>query len=382
MNPKIQTFLILFISILLCNITPATAIQANTTNPDYTDLREQIINTFWSVFDEGNNTELTSEQKNYLEQKDPQIKNKAEAILDNLQYCLNYLYGEYDEYQLKEENNKRFNQRKLLEISTDTSSYEKAKKDAKNVAKYLNELKEITNQNETIKTVECDYDQLLDECTRNASYKDHVIVQIKAPKADIRYMKLISINNNTIELKSGKTLLKGKNVFTQDYIYKNDGDKFDIIIVPPDSDTDSLLEEIWLYQDESLSQKESLVENINKIAYVFLGTAGLGIIIAGTYKICDTCTSPTTITRHIVKRIIEDETTALMQHEHRDLTRDCEKTITETSSNSRCSKCKISTAIIVIGTFILAGSMALVFYCSYLKTAYEKEHTRLKEFKP
>lgn len=381
MNHKIQTFLILFISILILSITPTTALQTNN-DLDYNNLSEQTINDIWNVFDEGDNTELTPEQKNYLEQEDPRIKNKAKTILYNLQKYLNYLYKEYDEYQTKEENNESPTQRTLQGIFTDTA-YEKATKNANKIITYLNELNEITNENKTIKTEECKYDELLDECTRNASYKDRVIVQINAPNGHIRYTNLINIDNETIKLKSGKTINEKKDVFNEQYTYDQSNDKkFNIIIVPVNYNRDRLLEEIWDYQDEILSQKESLVENINKISYVFLGTAGLGIIIAGTYKICDTCTSPTINTRHIVKRIVEDETTALMQHEHRDYTRDCEKTITETSSNSRCSKCTISTGIILIGTFILTVSIAIVCICSYLKIAYEKEHTKLREYKP
>ncbi|MDD3985456.1 MAG: hypothetical protein PHY59_06165, partial [Methanobacterium sp.] len=95
-------------------------------------------------------------------------------------------------------------------------------------------------------------------------------MQIKNDLNYIRYLKLVSIDKNSIRLKSGsidKTYSRDdfntKCVWSNDGIYSNPDHKFNIIIVPSPGVRDSTLNEIWNKQKSDLeSDKDGCIQNI------------------------------------------------------------------------------------------------------------------------
>ncbi|MDD3985455.1 MAG: hypothetical protein PHY59_06160 [Methanobacterium sp.] len=94
-----NTFLILFISFLICSITPATAISTTATQTGdpiptpqtYKELYNFVHTIFPGIIDKTIDTEITDEQAQYIDDHSQQMLNIGDGVLNNLQDYFNYL---------------------------------------------------------------------------------------------------------------------------------------------------------------------------------------------------------------------------------------------------------------------------------------------------
>ena len=383
-----QSLLILIIITLICSITPAMAIQTGNNELDesydqaYDLVRETVLNNFV----EGTNTELTLEQDAYLEQNQDRLENKSDSMLFNLQDLLNYLITEYNNYHPTNENQENPTQRKLLETRDDTNKYTT---DAINMKEYISTDDNGPKINGT-QNIICNYDELLKSVNENTKEKkvdiDHVIVQIRDPSGYIRYMQLIDINPTDIHLKSGTQDIKvTRERFEALYVWHEDDGvsnpdlKFNILVSPPDySFTDYILRQIWDKQNSDLRRKEARVSTGISIAVSVIGVAGLGVAIAGAYRLCDSCDSKAAdnIEKALPPKKKLNKKSPLLARDG------VKNTCSANCLNCLCSKCGKSIIILNTGIFVVLGSAITLYYINKLKLDYDDDHKNLYKYEP
>lgn len=384
MNPKAsQSILIFFIAMLVCSITPAMATQTTATNGEHDKIHTESMNDIWNAFNEGSNTKLTPEQDKYLETHQDRILFQAETILYNLQNFLNILLAEYYENNANDEDH---TQRKLLE---NTENKDKYTTDAIKMKNYLSTNKDDPKINNT-QTINCNYGTLFNATNETSKEKkydvDHIIVQIKDPKGYIRYTRLISIDNTYIHLTSGSQDINvTKDKFEELYVWHDDGKysnpdrMFNIIVSPSSYDyTEHILNHIWSKQNIDLQVKEAKINTVNTVSVTSMGIGGLSVVTAGAYRLCDSCTNKAVqkIEKEIPNVNEIDENTPLMQKDG--LKNKC----LSYSGNCLCSKCGMSTTILIYGIFIFIGSAITLYHINKLKLAYDDNHKNLNKYEP
>ena len=347
--------------------------QNNTYNQGYNEAKTDLL----TVFDEASNTELTNEQKQYLTEHQNRILNKAETILYNLQNFLNTLYKEY--YKETNENDENPTQRKLLEDkdSSKTKEMKKFDEDANETVTYLNHKTKIKG----VKSLNCTYEEL-EDLVRNKIYdKDKVIVQVR-DRTYIRYMKLIDINATNIQLKSGKNLSYSPKQFKNNSVPKLSDPRFNIIIVPENQDTDNILKIIWEKQKDDIKWKMSFLGSGKTVCATLIGVGGMAVAVAGTYRLCDYCSSRTRqiITEQILNTGNPEEGAALLKPDQ--LTKTYTKITEEVHNNQHCNKCTIGISIVICGTLIAIGSVIGHVLCSKYEQDCSDDKVDLNGYEP
>jgi hypothetical protein len=217
-------FLIFFVIVLICSITPATALQ-NETNltgnvvDNWNDEWVKGVENALQMLSEQEYTELTPEQDSYLEEHQDQIQIKGEGVLYNLQYFLDYVDHELSKYNTTTNmQNKR------------TTNTDKFTDSIKEVTKFLKN-KDIPVANETLT-----YGQLSNNTKYNNTYQNQTIVQIRTGTNDYPvYAELIDINNDNIIIKTSKKIETMKAItFINQYSLAG---SLNVIIVPENSST-------------------------------------------------------------------------------------------------------------------------------------------------
>jgi hypothetical protein len=364
--------------------------SSNALEGNQDQMYDQVVrHTILNTFDEGTNTELTPEQNKYLAGHQDGLKYKAGIMLYNLQNFLNYLIKEYNNYYPNNENQENPTQRNSQETKDDKDKYTT---DAKKMVKYL------SNDNngpkiKGMKNIKCTYTNLRDAVnnttsTDNIYNMSNVFVQIKDPDGYIRYLKLISINGTNIHLKSkagSGDINVNKTTFEQLYVWHEDGRyinpdlKFNILVSPPDYHyTDYILRQIWDKQNKDLGVKEGRISTGVAISVVGLGTGGISVATAGAYRLCDSCTGD------VAKKIEEalppdhemDENSPLLKNNG------VKDKCLAYCHHPRCSKCGVSTTILILGLFVFIGSAITLYYINQLKPKYEEEHKNLYNYEP
>ena len=324
-----------------------------------------------TVFDEASNTELTNEQEKYLETHENRLLSKAEAILYNLQNFLNILYKEYYRETGNDENP---TQRKLLKNKNDNDKFTK---DANEMVNYLKKDKKI----KSVKSLNCTYEEL-EDLVRNKVYdKDKVIVQVR-DCTYIRYMKLIDINATNIQLKSGKNLSYSPKQFKNNSVSKLSDPRFNIIIVPENQDTDNILKIIWEKQRKDIIWETSFSNTGKIVCATLIGVGGVGVAVAGVYRLCDYCNSHTSqiITEQILNTGDPEEGTALLKPNQ--LTKTYTRITQEVSNDQRCNKKTTAISIVICGTLIAIGGVIGHVICSKYEQDYIDEKNNLNGYEP
>ena len=113
-----KKYLIFFIITLICSITPAIAIQTGETNNTTND-----INTAWKEGLEHavdimnqDDTELTPEQRAYLETHLDDVQTNGETVLNNLQNYMNFVTQEFSKHNNTKKSRNNFGDDSVDEI--------------------------------------------------------------------------------------------------------------------------------------------------------------------------------------------------------------------------------------------------------------------------
>ncbi|MBZ2164462.1 hypothetical protein [Methanobacterium spitsbergense] len=389
-----QNLLILIVIILVCSITPATAaIQAknNSLKENYNQTYDQedyglhlytlFRDTVFNTFNEGTSTELTPEQDAYLQQQEDRLYTKSDAMLNNTQDFLNYLIDENYYYHPEEYEN--LTQGKLQDTRDDTDKFIA---DAKKMKDYLsNDANgpKITG----MMNIQCTYDELYKYVNNSTYNKDNIFVQIRDSDGYIRYMRLISIDNSNIHLKSGSIdINEDPNRFNDLHVWHSDGKysnpdlKFNILVSPSNySYNDYILRQIWNKQYNELVVKDSRINTGTSLVIAAIGVGGIGVAANGAYRMCDGC-------KPKVKAKIDEEVPLDYQNGLEEfqalLVKNSLKYKCSSYRDKICSICGNSKTIFGFGVSVAASSTAVLFYMFKLKAEYGIDIRNLLTYEP
>jgi hypothetical protein len=348
-------------------------------NPLYNETSPNLLN----AFDEASNTELTNEQKQYLETHQNKILKIAETILYNLQTFLNILLTNEDESSVDENPT----QRKLLTNKAISSSSTKNKytNDANGMIKHLDDMHGLNGDDiadeKKFHTRSCTYEELLNG-VQNGTYNDKVIVQVRDGEY-VRYMKLINITDTSIELKSGeKGLSYSPEKFKNNSVPNSSDPRFNILIVPASQDNDDILKNVWKKQINHIEWLISLVGGGKIVCATLIGVGGISVVAAGAYRVGDYCNSRTRqiITEQIINIGDPEERAALLQPNQ--LTKTYTRITEEISNDNICNKKTTAISIVICGALITIGSIAGYILSSKYEQNYSDDKTNLNKYEP
>jgi hypothetical protein len=267
MKNYLKTFLILFVSVLVLSITPAMAVQTGqnsdngTVSDDWTVEWNKIKDTILNAYFQEKDTELTSEQTEYLEAHEDGVLAKGESVLYNLQDYIN---------SLNENNTKQ----KRGNLITD---------DLDEIVTYLKSVRM------NVTTKKLNYTDL-SRGWGNGTYKEDsgVIVQID-DKGYTRYMQLISITEDPKDPKKGEIHLRTpKKEFTMSAAaFKNlymPNEEFNIINVPNNGDVSTAVYDILTYQRDHLNAHISRCNAAMTACGVYTTLGFSGIMLTGVWR--------------------------------------------------------------------------------------------------
>jgi hypothetical protein len=350
----------------------------------YDQLYNHTSNLF-EVFNETTNTELTFQQLAYLSEQQDSMKIKGEIILYNLQDYLNYIVHE----------SKRYNNMNPID-SLKRSNEDMFTADIIQMKNYLTTGKVNGMPLKIpVEAITYDYGTLVKDITyddKNTSKydKSKVIVQIKDNDGYIRYMKLIDMNNDTIQLKSGSVSINNdQSVFINMHVWQdydncvNPNHSFNVIIVPKDYSTDYVLRLIWSKQDSDLTTKETYCNSGYTILTSALGSAGLSVFFTGAYRLSEG-------DRNNLRQQLHENIDNVVPHVPQegaplvpeDWIGASYQSISSNDGQPQKRTVTASKCIAASGFLIAIGSAVGLFFTANCCSQYKKEHENLRKYEP
>jgi hypothetical protein len=367
MNKSKQGILLSLIIILVCSITPATAIQnmQTNTNGEISDWDAYIKGVEYALDVMGGQepTELTPQQDEYVEAHLVRIEARGENVLDQLQAYLTYINKELSEYEVTPTNTRNM-PKSATNLGATATNPTNSQKDMK---------KELKEQGIVVQTATYEYDNLSSavngENGENPTLdKNRVIVQFKDGMYYV-YADLININGNEISIETPE---KNKTWSEPEFKKYHSADgKINIIIIPEDCGREDTLDLIYQIQRKDLTKSINYcLWGIGLLGVV--GTAGVALITTGVVKCCDP--SSKTELKNIVISDIEEkgEASALVPKQS--------IAFEEVEKSPVLKKKKYSACLIISGIIILGGCGGGVPGLWYLKSIREEEKENLNKW--
>ena len=209
MNKSKQGILLSLIIILVCSITPATAIQngETNTNGDISDWDVWIkgVELSLDIMGGQEDTELTPEQETYVETHQERIQIKGESILNQLQAYLDYINKQLSEYKY----NKNPTNTQNTPLSATNVSATHVSATASEATTSMKDIKtELKKEGIVVNNTTTNYTALSDavngvDGNNPTLNKSRVIVPIKDGGYFV-YAELITINNEEISIKTSQ----------------------------------------------------------------------------------------------------------------------------------------------------------------------------------
>lgn len=398
MMKNLKTFLIFFVILLVCSITPAIAVQTNTdpvSTENYAQLYERVHNIF-SMISDAFDTEITVEQAQYLEIHSEQIESRGNASLNNLQVFFDYFSTISPDITTNSSNNTKSLRSNTKSLRSNTDKY----------TEDLNKMKEyLATRGATVETKNMNYRELGDYIGGNETLRNSIIVQIHDTDGYIRYLKITDfVYNDTddhMELVSGEVKLpEDKDSFERKYVWRNDGSysnpdrKFNIIITSTPGCRNYVLRNIWDKQYDDLVTKISHLDAFS-ITLTVTTSLGLGsLAVVGIYKLVDKMKDKEksmNVAMNMANKASEgvpQEDTPLLGNlsEQRAAVMDAgQKSLVEILPQKRAynSTYTIILSIIALGLVIGVGSMVGLVYVHERKSKYNSELVNnLNDYRP
>jgi hypothetical protein len=383
MNSRVYKCWCFLIVLLVCSITPATAIQNNPNhitsendwialfNETYIEDMTKLLNSF----DEASNTELTPEQDQYIEIHEDRLLAKSEAILYNLQDFLNILLAE-----LYIENTTTLKSEVINETDPEMTKFDSS---VSKMMSYLN--------NNTVfgglSSKKCNCSEL-NKLVANKTYnKGHVVIEVKDPlssKGYVRYVELVDIYSNSeddeIQLKVGSELEELTwEEFKDIYGYGNATNKGDFNIIPTNNyPAHYVLKSMCTKQKEDLMDEKTKLENDNWGCNILATYLGAAVMCVGVYRLSDDYKNRV---RDRIAVVADDpsEITPLLQHNG---LVNCYTRLKDTISSIFGSRYTNSVSIILIGVCVSIGGIIGFCICTGKINECNKNLDNLKQYAP
>ncbi|WP_048190364.1 hypothetical protein [Methanobacterium sp. SMA-27] len=385
MNKSKQGILLSLIIILVCSITPATAIQngETNTNGDISDWDVWIkgVELSLDVMGGQEDTELTLEQETYVETHQDRIQIKGESVLYQLQAYMDYINKELSEY--KYNTNPTNTQNTPLSATNVGATHVSAT--ASEATTSMKDIKtELKKEDILVNNTTTNYTALSDAVNgvdgNNPTLdKSTVIVPIK-DCGYLVYAELININYNEISIKTSQKDIKYSADVFKNY-HSADGN-LNIIIVPPEPDREDILTSIYgIQRNDLITHSNWYVAGISACG-VAIGS-GVSLIVNGLIQIrgaCKTKIKKITISEYEGKDVEEGGEEVGKNGEANIPVLRYGSFKQKVENEPGLKKYLTPSLLIGVGIAIVATGGALSYYSYNLKTEYDNERAHLEKW--
>ena len=263
MGLKTQNLLIILVIVLVCSITPISAVQmgSQTNESDFSNLWITAVQQNFTSLNCQETVEITPEQEKYYLNHSDSIINKESSVVNTMQL----LWVEMLKEVLNDVQSKISGKTTPLKDEYDNS--------LEDMVNYLNK------KNCSVNTTSNNYNDTIAYVNKTKNDKNGFIVQFKQNNY-IRYMELVNITDDEIILTSPG---RNENFTKKEMVSKVKNGNINLIIVPSTHHTNNVLSDIYQHQYSTLYNNKQN-EDWKILGASLIATFCIAVVSGGLWK--------------------------------------------------------------------------------------------------